>query len=504
MVDNQNSKVNDAGYSFNETPFVEPEKNKDGQTYDQVRGDDESQSTIQNSDNLQFTREQPAEKDKETYLRLIMPKYTRRVEIEDLDRNFWVIGQAIDNLAYYAISEKTHIEITKEKDRDGNDYSNYPHKIVFNEGYNGIRTPFIVKDYCYRSNKSNTYYEDDCLWSRQIGGYNSPDNAYKIGSYGTIPFLNFYKPRPDAIPIFSLVQTESSDTETHSTDTPILNGQEDLNIEGSNFKGRYNGTLWHGKKDSDHINPTKGDIYVCNTYELCPIEGDILPEGEFLDIQGDVKMPNGTVSSFENFSEGQIIKISGSQQEYVKTVLMDNGQRVIYSKDGFTYPKDYQWSLIGSSSTKQLTLNFIDQRFMWNGDYWQNLDQIYSSDGPALPQYQVVENGSIFRVLGDSDIKIIPDDTSDPTEPIINGKAFPIVSIRDHDVVRDMSPISDSNPTPRNICYEWWNGAWRQIHNCDASYVNIFIWFPQKTSTLRSMFYWTLKWLIPPGLAEYN
>ena len=490
MADNQNSRVNDAGYSFEETPFVEPEKNKDGQTYDQVRGDDESQSTIQNSDNLQFTREQPTKKDKETYLRLIMPKYTRRVEIEDLDRNFWVIGQAIDNLAYYAISEKTHIEITKEKDRDGNDYSNYPHKIVFNEGYNGIRTPFIVKDYCYRSNKSQTYYEDDCLWSRQIGGYNSPDNAYKIGSYGTIPFLNFYKPRPDAIPIFSLVQTESSDTETHSTDTPILGGQEDLSIEGSNFKGRASFDLWHGKTDyPNNLNPAKGDIYVYNTYELCPIQGTF--DGD------DVNMPNGTKAHFENFSEGQVIFTdSTGTTGKVKTVKTTMG------RDGFTYPTSYEWQNLNAA--KQLTLNFIDQRFMWNGDYWQNLDQIFTSDGPTLPQYQVVENGSIFRVLGDSDIQIIPDDTSTPTEPIINGKAFPITSIRNHDVVRDMSPTSDSNPTPRNICYEWWNGAWRQIHNCDASYVNIFIWFPQKTSTLRSMFYWTLKWLIPPGLAEYN
>jgi hypothetical protein len=99
----------------------------------------------------------------------------------------------------------------------------------------------------------------------------------------------------------------------------------------------------------------------------------------------------------------------------------------------------------------------------------------------------------MFRVLGDSktDPEIIDGSTIKPT---INGKPF-LGQLRNHDVVRDKS---------NGLCFEWWNGAWRQIHNCDASYVNIFIWFPQKTSTLRSVYYWTLKWLIPPGLGEYD
>lgn len=28
-----------------------------------------------------------------------MPQYARRVEVEDLDKNFWVIGQVLDALA---------------------------------------------------------------------------------------------------------------------------------------------------------------------------------------------------------------------------------------------------------------------------------------------------------------------------------------------------------------------------------------------------------------------
>lgn len=33
------------------------------------------------------------------YLNLLMPRYSRRVEVEDLDKNFWVIGQVLDALA---------------------------------------------------------------------------------------------------------------------------------------------------------------------------------------------------------------------------------------------------------------------------------------------------------------------------------------------------------------------------------------------------------------------
>lgn len=56
------------------------------------------------------------------YLRLIMPKYMRRVEVEDLDRNFWVIGQTItgicgavfgDNSAYLNMFNGILDEITQ-------------------------------------------------------------------------------------------------------------------------------------------------------------------------------------------------------------------------------------------------------------------------------------------------------------------------------------------------------------------------------------------------------
>ena len=41
------------------------------------------------------------------YLRLIMPKYLRRVEVEDLDRNFWVIAQSLAILGDYMFDENS-------------------------------------------------------------------------------------------------------------------------------------------------------------------------------------------------------------------------------------------------------------------------------------------------------------------------------------------------------------------------------------------------------------
>ena len=203
----------DAGKSFTSEPYVEPDKNHYGETYEQVRDTDKIETVLKNSSNLQFT-----EKNQNDYLRLLMPKYSRRVEVEDLDRNFWVIGQTLNYLSrkfYINISEeKFRFEKTLEKDRDEHNYSDYPHKIVFNEGVDGIKTPYSVKDYCYHSNELNDIFEEESIWYRQMGGFKSPDEAYLIGGGGTIPFLNFYKPRPDAIPIFSLTQTESSDIET--------------------------------------------------------------------------------------------------------------------------------------------------------------------------------------------------------------------------------------------------------------------------------------------------
>jgi hypothetical protein len=47
---------------------------------------------IEDSSNLTYTRKKEENPDNNYGTRLIMPKNVRRVEIEDLNRNFWVIA----------------------------------------------------------------------------------------------------------------------------------------------------------------------------------------------------------------------------------------------------------------------------------------------------------------------------------------------------------------------------------------------------------------------------
>ena len=86
----------DAGYDF-DNKYVWLEQNLDKETYQQVRNKDKMIKVLQDSSQLQFTCEQKPN----TKVRLIMPKYLRRVEIEDLNRNFWVIGQSITALCAF-------------------------------------------------------------------------------------------------------------------------------------------------------------------------------------------------------------------------------------------------------------------------------------------------------------------------------------------------------------------------------------------------------------------
>ena len=80
-----------AGNSFSGDPYVIPNKNIDGQKYIDVRGDDKIVSVLNNSSELQYTHTAGNNK----WIRLLMPKYLRSVEVEDLNRNFWVIGQTL-------------------------------------------------------------------------------------------------------------------------------------------------------------------------------------------------------------------------------------------------------------------------------------------------------------------------------------------------------------------------------------------------------------------------
>lgn len=79
-----------------------PHLNIDNESYGAVRGNDKILEVLESAKNLDFTHtqdqvESTTQDDSAItkYIRLLMPKYIRRVEVEDLNRNFWVIGQVL-------------------------------------------------------------------------------------------------------------------------------------------------------------------------------------------------------------------------------------------------------------------------------------------------------------------------------------------------------------------------------------------------------------------------
>lgn len=104
-------KTADAGNGFNYTPindedyWVHPKYNIDDRAYDEVRGHDALNADLSNDMAVQFTKE----KDIETWIRLLMPQYGRRVLVEDLDRNFWVIAQTISAICAYLFGDENPI-----------------------------------------------------------------------------------------------------------------------------------------------------------------------------------------------------------------------------------------------------------------------------------------------------------------------------------------------------------------------------------------------------------
>lgn len=87
----------DAGLSFTSAPYVHPDVNVDGKHYLEVRGADATLDALKKLANLQFTREQ----NPDNWIRLIMPMNSHHVEVEDLDRNFWVIAAVLAAMCSY-------------------------------------------------------------------------------------------------------------------------------------------------------------------------------------------------------------------------------------------------------------------------------------------------------------------------------------------------------------------------------------------------------------------
>lgn len=112
----------DAGDDFTNEDYVKPKINIEQKTYKEVREVDSEKELVKsvghNSRHLQFTHE-----DNKDWIRLILPTNPRRVEVEDLNRNFWVIGQSLsiickflfdDNSPLKSILNKCLKEITEQ------------------------------------------------------------------------------------------------------------------------------------------------------------------------------------------------------------------------------------------------------------------------------------------------------------------------------------------------------------------------------------------------------
>ena len=108
-------KTANAGYNFDNNGEIIPEENwvkpweNQGtpvKNYSQVRGDDKIVSVLNNSSKLQYTNLY------DNFIRLLMPKYSRRVEVEDLNRNFWVIAQTLAAVCQYLLrATNVHREV---------------------------------------------------------------------------------------------------------------------------------------------------------------------------------------------------------------------------------------------------------------------------------------------------------------------------------------------------------------------------------------------------------
>ena len=102
----------DAGNSFEKNgEWVKPWSvkyfygTKTTQNYKEVRDGDKIVRILTNENNLQKTH-----KLFKKYIRLLMPEYERTVEIEDLDRNFWVIGHVLSGILAFLFDDDAKLK----------------------------------------------------------------------------------------------------------------------------------------------------------------------------------------------------------------------------------------------------------------------------------------------------------------------------------------------------------------------------------------------------------
>lgn len=121
ITDVKNANAGNSFTNDGERPWVIPNYNVDSDTYDKVRGIDKILQVLTSHKEMQFTHTQSqtdSEKNNQIdnptsgvskYIRLLMPKYLRRVEVEDLNRNFWVIGQVLAAISAYLFDEDSPV-----------------------------------------------------------------------------------------------------------------------------------------------------------------------------------------------------------------------------------------------------------------------------------------------------------------------------------------------------------------------------------------------------------
>lgn len=90
--------------------YVQPINNISGVSYKNTRGEDLIQADTE-EENLQFTNEANINNS----LRLGMPEYERKVKVEDLNRNFWVISQCIAGISAYLFEDNSPISTAFNK-----------------------------------------------------------------------------------------------------------------------------------------------------------------------------------------------------------------------------------------------------------------------------------------------------------------------------------------------------------------------------------------------------
>lgn len=99
----------DAANAFEDgKPLVIPYYNIDDKNYREIRSDN-VKSKQNNSNKLQTTQGGDVNAEKiQDWLRLLMPQYGRRAELEDLNRNFWVIGQSLSAIGNYVFGKNPY------------------------------------------------------------------------------------------------------------------------------------------------------------------------------------------------------------------------------------------------------------------------------------------------------------------------------------------------------------------------------------------------------------